>query len=193
MPTVFPSAIDDLLNPGPTDLENGVEALYHDVQHANLNDAVEALETAVGIDNSDDPASLDYRVRNGASIRKTLTVTSDTIAANATDATKTLAIGKGCFIVKMETDHPAWVRLYSSQAAQTADAARPQTTDPTGEHGVLLEVITTEANLALDLSPAAMCYNLEAVPDTNLPVTITNLDNVSREILVTVTVIPLEG
>lgn len=57
MSTSFPGALDALTNPAATDGLTG-----HAAQHANANDAIEALEAKVGVDNSTDPASLDYRV-----------------------------------------------------------------------------------------------------------------------------------
>lgn len=57
MSTSFPGALDALKNPAATDGLTG-----HAAQHANANDAIEALEAKVGVDNSTDPASLDYRV-----------------------------------------------------------------------------------------------------------------------------------
>lgn len=62
MTTAFPTDLDALTNPGPTDFEDdaGVE---HDVEHADANDAIEALEAKVGIDDSAVTTSLDYRVQ----------------------------------------------------------------------------------------------------------------------------------
>jgi len=58
----FPTSLDTLTNPQASDAMDtaGVE---HDIQHANLNDIVEALEAKVGIDNSNDTGSIDYRLR----------------------------------------------------------------------------------------------------------------------------------
>lgn len=62
MATAFPAGKDAFLNPSPLDALNrpGYE---HDLQHANVNDAVRALEDKVGINGSTDPTSLDARVR----------------------------------------------------------------------------------------------------------------------------------
>lgn len=59
MSTVFPAAKDTLSNPSATDPQN---APSHSSQHANANDAIEAIETKVGVDGSADTGSLDYRV-----------------------------------------------------------------------------------------------------------------------------------
>lgn len=61
MSTEFPTGLDSLTNPGPTDTMDAA-GLEHDVQHANLNDAVEAIEAKLGIDGSTDPNFVDYRL-----------------------------------------------------------------------------------------------------------------------------------
>lgn len=55
----FPTSLDSLTNPAPTDLRSTV-SLSGKV--SDLNDAVEALEAKVGIDGSVDTDSLDYKV-----------------------------------------------------------------------------------------------------------------------------------
>jgi hypothetical protein len=60
MATNFPASLDVLINPQPND---SVELVPHASQHANANDAIEALESKVGANNSTDPNSLDYKVK----------------------------------------------------------------------------------------------------------------------------------
>jgi hypothetical protein len=60
MATTFPASKDQLINPQPTD---STSLVSHASQHANANDAIEALENKVGVDNSTDTSSLDYKVR----------------------------------------------------------------------------------------------------------------------------------
>ena len=61
MATNFPTSIDALVNPIATD---SLATVNHAEQHANANDAIEALEAKVGVTNSAVTSSLDYRVRN---------------------------------------------------------------------------------------------------------------------------------
>lgn len=63
MPTNFPTALDTLVNPSSTDKTNSV-TVPHASQHANINDAVEALQAKVGIDGSTDITSLDYKINH---------------------------------------------------------------------------------------------------------------------------------
>lgn len=192
--TVFPTALDSYPNPTASDqLDNATTALKHHVQHSAINDAIEAIETKLGIDSSADTTSLDYKTRNGSFIRKTAQVATSSLAAGATDSGKTLTVGKGCMAIKIETDYPAWVRIYSTTAAQTADSTRDILTDPLPGSGVLLEVYTVSGALTINLSPAAHCYSLEASPGTTIPITVTNKDSTTRTITVTLTVVPIEG
>ena len=61
MTTNFPTSLDSFTNPTSTDLMNSV-TVPHNEQHANANDAIEALEAKVGINSSAVTSSLDYRV-----------------------------------------------------------------------------------------------------------------------------------
>lgn len=59
MATNFPAGLDSLVNPLGT---NTLANPSHSSQHANANDAIEALQAKVGIDNSANTLSLDYKV-----------------------------------------------------------------------------------------------------------------------------------
>lgn len=61
MSTAFPLGLDSLSNPGPTNKQNSPS---HSSQHANANDAIEALEAKVGVNGSSNPDSLDYKIAN---------------------------------------------------------------------------------------------------------------------------------
>lgn len=51
MPTTYPTSLDSFANPGAATLEDAA-GFYHDEQHANANDAVEALQAKLGISES---------------------------------------------------------------------------------------------------------------------------------------------
>lgn len=55
----FPESLDQLSNPNSTD---SLSNPSHSEQHRNANDAIEALQTKVGIDGSNDINSLDYKI-----------------------------------------------------------------------------------------------------------------------------------
>ena len=60
MATSFPGGLDALTNPTSGD---SLSSPSHSAQHANVNDAVEALEAKVGINGSTIQTSLDYKLR----------------------------------------------------------------------------------------------------------------------------------
>lgn len=59
MAITFPTTLDVLVNKSGT---LSLAEMGHASQHADVNDAVEAIEVKVGVDNSTDPNSLDYKV-----------------------------------------------------------------------------------------------------------------------------------
>ena len=62
MATNFPTTLDSLTNPSAGQTLNSPS---HSAQHANSNDAIEALQAKVGVDSSAVTTSLDYKVRVG--------------------------------------------------------------------------------------------------------------------------------
>ena len=75
MATNFPTSLDNLNNPQGTDSLAGHAAL-----HGNVNDALEALEAKVGVNNSGDTNSLDYKVNDLYSLVSNIDNQSDAIA-----------------------------------------------------------------------------------------------------------------
>ena len=78
MATNFPASLDSLTNPSSSDSLNSPS---HSAQHANSNDAIEALQAKVGVDSSAVTSSLDYKVAQleaGATGGKILQVVSTT-------------------------------------------------------------------------------------------------------------------
>jgi hypothetical protein len=74
--TNFPNNLDELINPNGTDQ---LSAPSHSEQHANANDAIEALQVKVGIDGSQDPDSLTYKVNDIVSILGDLDNSTDNV------------------------------------------------------------------------------------------------------------------
>lgn len=63
MATNYPTSLDTLTNPLATDT---LASPSHSDQHANANDAIEALQAKVGVNNSAVTTSLDYKVSSVA-------------------------------------------------------------------------------------------------------------------------------
>jgi hypothetical protein len=82
--TNFPSSIDAFTNPTSADtLDNPP----HDQQHADINDAMEAVQAKVGVDGSAVTSSLDYKVaQQGLTLVKTQTVGTAVSSVTVTNA-----------------------------------------------------------------------------------------------------------
>lgn len=55
----FPISLDSLVNPEEGDTQ---ESVSHKLQHSNVNDAIEAIQAKLGIDESADSDSVDYKL-----------------------------------------------------------------------------------------------------------------------------------
>ena len=120
-------------------------------------------------------------------------IASGTTVSIANGATSNLTIQgfKGYVLYKIETSAAAWVRLYTSSAARTADGARFEGVDPAPGAGVIAEVITTGADIVL-ISPGTIGFNDEAEPTTNIELAVTNKSGSSAEITVSLTIVKIE-
>jgi len=83
--TNFPASLDSLTNPTSSDSLNSPS---HSAQHANSNDAIEALQAKVGADSSAVTTSLDYKVAqleavsHGKILQVVSTTKTDTFSAS---------------------------------------------------------------------------------------------------------------
>jgi len=91
----------------------------------------------------------------------------------------------------LATDYPARVRVYLSEAYRTADLSRPVSQDPAGDHGCILEVVTTAGVLGMALSPEAAAVMPAA--GTTAYITVQNGDSVARVVVVTLDLLSMEG
>jgi hypothetical protein len=140
----YPSSLDNFQNPtGASDLDT--PAVLHSAQHANANDAIEALEAKVGVDGSAVTSSLDYKLTNPAS--------SDPGHVHTLYLPKSLGTTKGDALIFNGT---AWVRVAVGTDGQvlTADSAQSagvHWTTPAGSavttKGDLLGYSTTPARV----------------------------------------------
>lgn len=112
--------------------------------------------------------------------------------ANAATGNLTITGYKGYMLYKIQTSAAAWVRIYTDIASRAADASRAEGADPTPSSGVIAEVITTGAQTIL-ISPGALGFSNEAVPDTNIQLAITNKSGATTTVTVTLTAVQLEA
>jgi len=126
------------------------------------------------------------------STRQTFSTTTASLVANGTafpDLTNTL---KSYLLLKIQTDRAAWVRVYTSTAARTADSSRSIDVDPLPGSGVIAEVITTGASTQI-LTPAVIGFNDQATPVNTIYLSVTNRSATSGTVTVTLTALKLEA
>lgn len=140
LPIITPSAIDRVAS--------GFELLATNpdvwLRQAVINDIAQAFrEMAVfGV---------------GAKI-KTMEFTTETMAIGG-EVSGSVNIAKAFIIHRVVADQPCRIRLYSTNDFRINDSGRPIGTDPTGEFGLLLELVLIPSFLDFSLSPPAVCYN----------------------------------
>jgi hypothetical protein len=89
--TSFPTGLDALTNPTSSD---GLNSPDHAGQHADANDAIEALEAKVGVNGSAVTSSLDYKITNiNASNLTSGTVPTARVAGSYTGITSVGTLG----------------------------------------------------------------------------------------------------
>ena len=109
----------------------------------------------------------------GLQTRATASKTTASLAAGASES-GTITLAAGYRLYRITCSAPCRVRLYSTAAKQAADCARPVGTDPTGDHGLILEWVAVTGLLAADLSPLVDGFDGKTTPDGAIPITIAN-------------------
>lgn len=89
MATNFPTSLDSFTNPTSS---NTLATVDHASQHANINDAVAALQTKVGINSSAVTTSLDYQVAQKAPLVLTINAQTASYTLVLADAYKLVEI-----------------------------------------------------------------------------------------------------
>jgi hypothetical protein len=116
--------------------------------------------------------------------RASAAVTTASLAASASEA-GTINLANGYRLMRVTTNRPARVRLYTTAAKQTADASRAIGTAPTGDHGLILEAVTTSGVLSTDLSPMVDGFDGATTPTGAIPYHVTNKDSTTGTVTVT--------
>ena len=92
MPSSFPTGLDNFTNPTSTDNLDDAGVL-HDEQHADANDALEAIQAKLGIDGSAVSSSVDYKLANNVILKAFVDAKGDLISASGNDTPARLAVG----------------------------------------------------------------------------------------------------
>jgi hypothetical protein len=127
----------------------------------------------------------------GLGSRTTAVGTTGSLATNASE-NLTLVGFKSYALLKILTNRSAWVRVYTSQAARSADTSRLITDDPQPGSGVIAEAITDGTNPVL-ISPSIVGFNDETIPTSDIYVRVTNTNVVTGTVTVTLSLIKLEA
>lgn len=127
----------------------------------------------------------------GLASRSTVTVTTASLAAGAA-GTYTLTGFKGYALLSIEVNNAAWVTVYTSTAARTADSSRAVTTDPTPGSGVIAEAVTAGAG-KVSFTPGVFGFNDETSPTTDIPIKVVNQSGATGTVDVTLTLLQMEA
>jgi len=96
-------------------------------------------------------------------------------------------------LLKIDTTHAAWIRIYTDSTSRTNDSARLFTTDPTPGSGVIAEAYTTTSGAStFRLTPGVLGWNDDSVPSRTIYVKVTNNETTSQNITVTLTIVRME-
>lgn len=162
MATNFPTGLDALTNP------TGSSALTspdHATQHADANDAIEALQSKVGVDGSAVTSSLDYKVENG--VLPKLNVDNGTLFVDATNDRVGVGTSTPSAKLDIQTSTGTAVRITNSGVGETLrieDATgdtTPLVIDSAGNVG--LGTATPSARLHITDGSANIRLNLTGV------------------------------
>jgi hypothetical protein len=125
-----------------------------------------------------------------APARATASFTTGTLA-NAASGTGTVNLGAGYILYKITTDQPCRVRLYTTGAKRDSDLLRAAGTIPSGDHGLILDFVSTSTLLSADLTPQVDGYDVDA--DGLVAYSVVNLSGTSNAITVSFTYLKTEG
>ena len=165
-----------------------------------------------GVDLATDATTLNFVgagvTASGTGATKTITITGGgggsglQARTSANAATASIADGasaniqitaaKTYALQKIQTSAAAWVTLYVSDAARTADASRNETTDPLPGAGVIAEVITSDGAIQ-NITPGTLGWNDESTPTTDAYLKVVNKSGTTRAITVTLHFVALEA
>ena len=120
---------------------------------------------------------------SGSGSQATASVTTASLANNATE-NDPITLKNFCNVLYVTTNALAWVRLYTTAAARTADASRAISVDPSAGKGIFFDV---EVNGTLGLAPIGEFVCGDSTSGTTGYLAITNLSGSSAAITVTLT------
>ena len=118
--------------------------------------------------------------------------TATSLPTNSTGSI-TITGYKSYILLKIQTSCESWIRIYSDNAARTADSTRTLGTDPLSGSGVIAEVVTTAGFLTQLVTPGLIGFNNDSPVTTNVYIAATNLNSIAQIVTVTLTLIQMEN
>lgn len=128
----------------------------------------------------------------GGGTRTTVSATTSSLGNGVAGNVTFTSTGKSGRFISIQVDRAAWVTIYSSVSARSADASRSETTDPSPGSGVLVEVVTTGAQTVL-ITPAAGYLNSESTPVSELYARVVNKSGSTSTVQVQLTIVSAES
>lgn len=127
----------------------------------------------------------------GAPQRQTTVKITGSLANEATENT-TVTLAKTACVLYVTADRACRLRVYSTAAHRTADAARPVGADA-DEHSPVLEFVFDATLLRIDASDGINVHNSESSYSDALPVAIQNLSGATAAVTLTFVFVPMES
>lgn len=127
----------------------------------------------------------------GSMARADVVIVTASLANNAVEA-GTVSMGRSSLVLRFTGSCACRIRLYTTAAHRTADAARLPGTDPLGMHGVMLDIVLEAGITTWDLSPLALITNDDGPPVSNIYYAIQNMSGATVAVTATLTRLTLE-
>lgn len=217
--TAFDEAVDDRVNALLREGEN-INLVYDDVagtltisatgSNSNPASAIAVLDegtsltttaasfnfVGAGVTATNNNGAVSVSIPGGTEgavlARNSISYTTAVQSANATE-NGVVALGKSFHLLRVETNSPAWIRIYATNAYRTADSRTNPSITPSDSvrPGIIFEGITSNSQLFID------CRNtfgasLESAPSSGIPIAIANLGSNATSINVTFTKLTVE-
>ncbi len=155
-------------------------------QAASVKTVASSAGAGAGMAVGGSSATATLGINRGSATTSTAVLATD-VAGNAG-----VTLPKTADILSVSTSDPAWVRLYTSDAARTADASRLITVDPPTGAGITLDCLTEVGSLKITTSPVPTFSNNDTVVSTTGYLSVVNKDSVSHAITITIEYLPKE-
>lgn len=139
---------------------------------------------------TDGNGTFSFQAIEGLKQRSTVQAATIPLAPNASDVLS-LSGYRTYTLLKVSVNNAAWVRIYSSQAALTADANRPIIEDADSGIGLVAEILTSGAQ-TINMSPTPIGFNDDSPVTETIWVSVVNNSQETVAIQVSVTVLQLE-